>query len=59
MKQKWSLNASLASTKLLLQPKQVFIFWIKYEKGDYLTIIYANVSAGRNRNMIYVCSSLA
>lgn len=54
-----SLNASLASTKLILQPKQVFIFWIKYEKGDYMTIIYANVSAGRNMNMIYVCSSLA
>lgn len=54
-----SLNASLASTKLILQPKQVFIFWIKYEKGDYMTIIYANVSADRNMNMIYVCSSLA
>lgn len=33
--------------------------WIKSEKADYMTIIYANVSAGRNRNMIDVCSWLA
>lgn len=49
MKQKRSLNASLASAKLLLQ---VFIFWIKYELGDYMSIIYENVGAGRTRGAV-------